>query len=260
MNRKSRNTPAPISSNSRSPIPPPKPPPNNRLPRSPPNARPARPPMMPPNQPREGCGAGVGVVGVGEVRERDGLDGVVGEAGADDEREPRLPPLPARANASPACRASSAASVRAPTVSIERRIAHLPCIILARRSRNQQHLARRLAPLERAVRVGRVLERELELHPQLQLAITHPAEQVGGPLLQLLAGGDVGVEARTREEQRALGVEDLRIDLTDRAARLAIERDEPARRQAVEAAIPGVLADGVVDHLQAFAAGDALDL
>ena len=81
---------------------------------------------MPPNQPREGCGAGVGVVGeVGVLSERDGLEGVVGEAGVDDEREPRLPPLPARANASPACRVSSAASISAAIARVDRLMAHL---------------------------------------------------------------------------------------------------------------------------------------
>src|SRR5207248_782121 len=88
--------------------------------------------------------------------------------------------------------------------------------------------------------------------------LADPAEQLAGALLQLLARGDVDVEARTRQEQRALGVEDLGIDHANRAARLSVERDEPARRQAVDAALPRVLANGVVDDLQALATGDAL--
>src|SRR5262249_56086156 len=62
--------------------------------------------------------------------ESGGGDAVAGEAGADEEREPRLPPLPARANASPVCRATNATSVTAASTSMERRIAHLPCVIL----------------------------------------------------------------------------------------------------------------------------------
>src|SRR5919201_2824629 len=99
------------------------------LPSSPPRANPASPPIIPLSQPpRAGCGGGVGEVS--EPNERDGLEGLLGDvgagrAGADDEREPRLPPLPARAKVSPACRASSAASVSAATASVERLMAHL---------------------------------------------------------------------------------------------------------------------------------------
>src|SRR5205814_8675775 len=130
----------------------------------------------------------------------------------------------------------------------------------ARRSRNEEHLARRLAPLERAVRLRGILERELELHAQLQLALAKPAEQLAGTLLQLLARGDVVDQARAREKERALGVEDLGIDHADGPARLAEERDHATDRAAVEAALPRVLADRVVDDLQALAAGDALHL
>src|SRR5207247_1007631 len=121
----------------------------------------------------------------------------------------------------------------------------------ARRSRNEQHLARRLAALERAVRLRGVLERELEFHAQLQLALADPAEQLAGALLQLLARGDVVEQARAREEERALGVEDLRIDHADGAARLAVQRDHAADRAGVEAALPRVLANGVVDDVHA---------
>src|SRR5438270_8864080 len=98
--RKTRKIAPPISTNSRSPTPPPNPPPippKSMEPRSPPSAKPASPPMKPPNMPGRCMGCwGWDVAGGGGVT-REGLDGVVdGDIGDEDEREPRLPPLPAR--------------------------------------------------------------------------------------------------------------------------------------------------------------------
>src|SRR5258705_10478339 len=122
-------------------------------------------------------------------------------------------------------------------------------------SRREQHLAGRLATLERPMRLGRVLERKRELHPELELAVSHPGQPLAGGLQQLLASGRVVAEAGPRQEERALGVEDLRIDLPDGAARLTVERDQPPRSQAVEALVPRGLAHRVVDHLYALAVG-----
>src|SRR5687768_4713712 len=57
--------------------------------------------------------------------------------------------------------------------------------------RNQQYLARRLPALERAMRLGGILQRKLELGAQLELAGGDPTEEIARALLQLLAGRDV---------------------------------------------------------------------
>src|SRR5947199_2809633 len=110
------------------------------------------------------------------------------------------------------------------------------------------------------MRVGRVLEGELELGAEPELAVADPAEQLLRALEQLGARDDVMVEARAGQEQRALRVEGLRIEGTDRAARLAVERHHPARRQAVEALVERRLTDRVVDDLQPLAVREPLHL
>src|SRR5262249_18485186 len=128
------------------------------------------------------------------------------------------------------------------------------------RSRDEQHLARRLPALERAVSFGGILQRVLQLHPETELAVSDPAEDFAGAALEIVTRGDVMVETGACEVKRALGVEHLRIDLADRPARLTVERHEAARGEAREALVPRRLADAVVDHLQALATSDALDL
>src|SRR5712691_2882009 len=128
------------------------------------------------------------------------------------------------------------------------------------RSRDQQHLARRLPPLESTMGLSGVLQRVLELHAEAKLAVTDPAQHLAGAPLDVLARRGVMAETGTRQVERALGVEDLGIDLTDGPARLAVERDKPAGSQRVEALVPGGLADAVVHDLHTLAAGDPLDL
>src|SRR5438552_19129146 len=48
----------------------------------------------------------------------------------------------------------------------------------ARRSRDQEHLARRLPPFQGPVGLGGVLEGELELGPQPELAVANRAEHL----------------------------------------------------------------------------------
>src|SRR5882672_12903493 len=200
-----------MSTISRSPTPPPRPPPrppNSIEPINPPRARPARPPMRPPpNMPGRCCW---GADGVGDVT-RDGLEGVDGVAGDEYEREPRLPPLPARANTAAVSRNSSDISVSTAMSRSALGFMGTSAPILAR-SRNQHHLTGCLARLERPVRFGRVLQWELELRAHFELAVTDPAQQLVGALEQLGARDDVVVEARPRQEERAPGVEDLRIE------------------------------------------------
>jgi hypothetical protein len=110
------------------------------------------------------------------------------------------------------------------------------------------------------MRVGRVLQGELELGVELELAVADPAQELVRALEQLGARDDVVVEARAGQEQRALRAEDLRIEGADRAARLAVERHHAARRQAVKALVERRLTDRVVDDLQPLAVREALHL
>src|SRR5215510_5544591 len=186
--------------------------------------------------------------------DREGLDGVVGlagddgRAGAENERDPRLPPPDARAHASALTRTRPRSAMRlvmarnflvftgpSPRPVGASSPLYPRCPLPPERlSRDEQHLAGRLASLERPVGLGGLLERELELGPQLELAVTDPAQELSGPLEQLLAARDVVVEARARDEQRALGVERLQVEGADGPARLSVERHHAARSEAVE--------------------------
>src|SRR3989442_733820 len=99
-------------------------------------------------------------------------------------------------------------------------------------SRNEQHLPRRLATLERAVSLGGVLQRVLELRAETKLAVADPAQHFTGAPLKVFTRGDVMVETGTRQVERALGVEDLGIDLPDGAARLSVGGHEAPRGSA----------------------------
>src|SRR5712691_9720806 len=72
--------------------------------------------------------------------------------------------------------------------------------------------------------LGGVLEGVLELRAEAKLAVTDPAQHLAGAPLDVLARRGVMAETGTRQVERALGVEDLGIDLTDGPARLAVER------------------------------------
>src|SRR5436309_7866075 len=85
-------------------------------------------------------------------------------------------------------------------------------------SRNQKDLPGRLPSLERLVRLRGVLQRELEFHPQAELAGGDPAEEILRALLQLRARGDVVDESRAREKKRSLLGERLRIEWRHGAA------------------------------------------
>src|SRR5437773_286964 len=101
---------------------------------------------------------------------------------------------------------------------------------------------------------GRFREREHVLHPEPELAVPDPSEQLAGARLQLLARRRVLVEGRTREIERAFLAEDLRIERRDGAARLPEQDHHPARRQTIEPFVEGAPADRIVDDLDALAA------
>src|SRR5262249_26516768 len=108
--------------------------------------------------------------------------------------------------------------------------------------------------------VGRALQGELELGAELELAVADPAQELVRALEELGARDDVVVEARAGQEQRALRVENLRIERANRPARLAVERHHAARRQAVESLVERRLTDRVIDDLQPLAVREALHL
>src|SRR5262249_11165699 len=125
---------------------------------------------------------------------------------------------------------------------------------------NQEHLTRRLASLEGSVRIGRVLQRELELGAELELAVPDPAQELVRALEQLGPRDDVMIEGRASHEQRSLGIEHSQIEWPDGAARLAVERHHPPRRQAVESLVERRLPDRIVDDLKPLAVGEPFHL
>ena len=86
----------------------------------------------------------------------------------------------------------------------------------------------------------------------------HHGEEVIGHGLSGFARCDVGEQGLARQVQRALGPEHARRDGRHRARRVAEAGHQAEGAQAVQAALEGVLADRVVDHLHALAAGDVL--
>src|SRR5262249_36603029 len=128
-----------------------------------------------------------------------------------------------------------------------------------RRAGNQQHLPRRLARLQRAVRRGGLRERGLPVERELQAAGPDPSGDLAGAGEELLPRGRVVAERGPGQIERAALGEDLRIQGRDRTARLAEERQEPARRQAPEALLERRLPDRVVDDRNAPAFGQPPD-
>src|SRR5262245_287699 len=126
--------------------------------------------------------------------------------------------------------------------------------------RDQQDLPRRLPCLERTVRVGRLGQRELVLETQLEFAVADPAQHVARALDELLASGDVVVEARPRHEQRTSRIQDPEVERSDRTAGLPVEHHDAPRTDAVESLVEGAGAHAVVVHVHARPAGEALDL
>src|SRR2546425_1091211 len=68
----------------------------------------------------------------------------------------------------------------------------------------QRQLSGGLASLERAMRLGRLRQRELVVDAELELAALEPAQHLARPLQQLRARDDVVSERRPGQEQRAL--------------------------------------------------------
>src|SRR5262245_38165610 len=130
----------------------------------------------------------------------------------------------------------------------------------SRVSGNQEDLASRAAPFQVTVRLGRLGERESRTDADLELSSLNPAEDVPGTPHELLTCRHVMEEARAREEERALGVQHLRIELAHWSAGRPVEHHVATRREAVEAFLERVVADRVVDDLEPLATGEPLHL
>src|SRR5580693_41147 len=92
----------------------------------------------------------------------------------------------------------------------------------------------------------------------LEPALGGPGEQFVGARAQFAPVRDVVVEARAGEEQGLSEQQFARIDRRYKAARFAMEREQPARAKAIHAADVGVEPDRVVDDIDAAAGGDPL--
>jgi hypothetical protein len=90
--------------------------------------------------------------------------------------------------------------------------------------REEEDLARRPAAFELPVRVARPVEGEGRPDPDLELPLLDPPEHVTRPTEQFVARQDVVVQARAREEERALDVQDLGVR---RASRGRSQRATP---------------------------------
>src|SRR3954451_1751016 len=115
--------------------------------------------------------------------------------------------------------------------------------------RNQQHLPRRLPPLQIAMRLLRVGKGVFVRDAQLQLPVRDPRQHVVRAARELLACGDVVGEGRAGEEERAFAREDNRIEWRDCAARASEQHEIAARPQHFEIFLERALADAVVHDM-----------
>src|SRR5659263_242598 len=100
------------------------------------------------------------------------------------------------------------------------RVPGLACLA---RSRDEDDLAGRGAPLEGAMGVGRVGERVASPDPYVQSARQYGLVQLTCAPAELVSGGHVEAERRPGDEQRAAGVEPLQIERGNLAAGAAEE-------------------------------------
>jgi len=110
------------------------------------------------------------------------------------------------------------------------------------------------------VRLRDLGEREGAVDRHIELARGHPPEEIRGALLQLLARRHVVAQRGARQEERALGVEHLRVERGDRAAGCAKEHHHATPAQAVEPLHEGGLSHTIVDDVHAGALREALHL
>ena len=76
----------------------------------------------------------------------------------------------------------------------------------------------------------------------------HHLEQLFRHGDEVFALGGIGIECRAGDVERSLLREQAKVERLDVAGRLAEQRHDSERRQAVERLQEGVLADGIIDH------------
>ena len=106
------------------------------------------------------------------------------------------------------------------------------------------------------MRLGGVAQGVALIDLDAHLAGRDPFEQFGTERRQVGPLGGVGHQGRPGDEQRALLREQDQVDRRHRPGGVAIGNHHAHRAQAVQRTCEGVLADTVVHHRHAFAAGD----
>ena len=101
---------------------------------------------------------------------------------------------------------------------------------------------------------GGVGQGEGMLNAKFERAGLHPAEDGIGALFQFGAVGGVVAEAGAGEELGAVA-EAARVNGGNGAAGLAVQGEAAARGEGCQAAVKGILADGVKDGVEAGAGG-----
>src|SRR5918998_653322 len=127
-------------------------------------------------------------------------------------------------------------------------------------SGDEDELARGLSGFQVPVGLGCILQGVGAADADVEVSLADPGEEALRAPQELLAGAGVLGQGGTRQEEAALLVQGLGVEGGDLPARPAEEDHVAARLQAVEGLVEGVLPDGVVDHVHALAAGDALRL
>src|SRR5208337_2895443 len=126
--------------------------------------------------------------------------------------------------------------------------------------RHQQNLACGLALFEINLSPGRFSERVGVLGAELEFAIGRPVEHFVCTPLELGARGNVMPERGPSEKERSFAVEQAGIEGRNGAAGGAKQCQQTARVQTIEAALESSFTHRVVDHVDALAAREALDL
>src|SRR5918993_2876540 len=99
------------------------------------------------------------------------------------------------------------------------------------------------------MRLCHIGERKGCFYPHLQRARDNPAEYIASAFFQTGTVSDVVGEARMRQEERALGAEDSRINWRHWSTGLAVEYHVSKRLQTIKTLFKGSLSDRIVYHI-----------
>src|SRR5256886_16549768 len=110
------------------------------------------------------------------------------------------------------------------------------------------------------MRLGGLREGELVFDPQLERATLDPRQHLPRPRDELRTGGDVVGDGGERQKERALLVQDLRVERSDRPARLPIQHHHAPTCETIQSLLERGFPHRVIHDLQAEAVGEALRL